>query len=243
MKILIALILMTRTSSAVDKPTDPIVGQWRWFNGYTVECRAGGVAETIASETGAPKLEGKWDRDPFDESRPRYMITWSNGKYQDDFVLSNDLSLIKGKTKDGREISAAKVKEHTLYIWCNDFGDVSINGRTVLKAAKFGEIYTSRLFLKKGDVVAVELTNRTGEISMILELLRDGTSIASAANFCYKIQPPDDWKASPEIFGYRFPLIAAGSSLVMGNVKNPKKIIPQKEDGYPKKLYLKYVIP
>lgn len=240
MKSLLILMAFAAVAQGQPKP-DFIVGYWRWFDGKVIEFRPDNSFECVVP--GNPKgiLKGRWDVDPFVEKGRKYGLAWAFG-INDDLAMASTLDLIKGTNSKKQPVSASKVDRYTIALWCNDYGVLRVNGQTVINANKFPKTYEGTTFLRAGDVVTVALTNRTGELAMILEMPKNGQRSISATDFKYTLKPAKDWSTSDVLFGYVAPLKETAREMTVGDTTGPVKILPQKQDEKAKTIYLKYVV-
>ncbi len=86
------------TSTATSSSGEPLVGEWRWFNGATISVRSNGTLQ------GTNNQRGKWTR----EQNNRYVLTWDEG-WIDRVLLSPDNRKLQGSNQNGTQISAERI--------------------------------------------------------------------------------------------------------------------------------------
>jgi hypothetical protein len=113
MKFSLALALLTLFMSVVSlkadpnsKPTekpDPIVGKWRYFNGQIITLSDDGHAASSIGSTGT------WKFVESPEVERKYTITFKEGLYVDEMVLSANGKRLTGKNVAKMRIWADRV--------------------------------------------------------------------------------------------------------------------------------------
>ena len=85
---------------AYDRDKDPVLGQWKWFNGGLLEVKADGTIQ------GAPNAS--WQRP--DSTVLGYRFRFESGAAIDDLILSPDGTTLRGKNHDGVDVSGARIR-------------------------------------------------------------------------------------------------------------------------------------
>ena len=88
----------TSAATSTSASGEPLVGEWRWFNGATISVRANGTLQ------GTNNQRGKWVREP----NNRYVLTWDEG-WIDRVLLSADNRKLQGSNQNGTQISAERI--------------------------------------------------------------------------------------------------------------------------------------
>ncbi len=89
---------VSASSGVTSDAAEPLVGEWRWFNGATITVRSNGTLQ------GTNNQRGKWAREPND----RYVLTWDEG-WIDRVLLSSDKRKLQGSNQHGTQISAERI--------------------------------------------------------------------------------------------------------------------------------------
>ncbi|WAC19747.1 hypothetical protein OVA24_21240 [Luteolibacter sp. SL250] len=218
---------------------DPATGMWRVDDGRDLGINADGTA--TLRFPGKYVLRGKWEHDPFSERFRRYVIKWEIDQVFD-FEMASDRSAIRGKKKDGTPFTASRLDALTIYVLADDMARVCLNGAPVVTAT-LPNVASGRAYAKKGDILTVELTNKRGDVAFALEAFRGNERTIEAGGFLYTIAAAPDWMTSPDLFGYRSPVLKTLKNHPIVNVREPRQAHPQAEDdGKAKKFYFKHVI-
>jgi hypothetical protein len=200
---LIALAVSTVSLSAqIPTPratqSDPIVGEWRYFNSTLVQMTEDGQAV-------GPKNRGTWEFLNNKETERKYIIKWDVGLFIDYLTLSRDGKRLSGKSAKGDRIFADRIEraappppttppvaaatpklstpQQTLkgsfYVSVDDGASIYVNGNKV-HTAKINESRSPEMELKTGDRVVVHLHNATAEHRfMMLFVGSDQSNIVS----------------------------------------------------------------
>ena len=223
--------------AAQAKP-DFIVGFWRWPGERILEMKADQTFQIVVPPDGG---KGRWDIDPFTEKGRLYGITWAAGAAED-LRMATTLDLLKGKNQQGEEYAAMKVEAYTVYVKCDDVGNLAVNGKQTLAAPEWGKQFEGKAYLRKGDIVTFTLANYGGPGWLMLELMKGKQQAISGTGFFYTTKPLPDWKTTPDTFGYRSPLRLRIRNTELGPLSEPERALPQKEDETQPKFYFKYVV-
>ncbi|MEZ0313432.1 MAG: RICIN domain-containing protein [Myxococcota bacterium] len=86
------------TSPSTSSGGEPLIGEWRWFNGATITVRSNGTMQ------GTNNQRGKWTREP----NNRYVLTWDEG-WIDRVLLSGDSRRLQGSNQHGTQVSAERI--------------------------------------------------------------------------------------------------------------------------------------
>lgn len=79
---------------------DPLVGNWKWFDGSMVTVTADGAFARDG------KRAGTWKA--MDASKRQYQLTWTARKFMDDLTLSADSKQLDGKNQFGQRVTGTK---------------------------------------------------------------------------------------------------------------------------------------
>lgn len=236
-RILSALLFLAQAAIA-----SQCIGSWRLDDGRTMKFRENKTAALWVD--GGEFLEGRWEEDPFPEKFRRFAVDWSNGQSYE-IEVSPDGKSLRGtkkiKSPPSEVVTASRVEEVSVTLWCDDWGVLFVNGRKAMEAGIKAE--SGRIFVKSGDVVTIELTNTRGLMQLGLECFNGKDRILTAGEMFYTHKPEKGWNTNQKFeFGYRRPLTEVKRGMTMGEVENPTVAIRQREDEKYQKLYFKYVI-
>jgi len=217
-----------------------LIGTWRFDDGRLLQFmpdRAGSIWTN-----GNKPIKGKWEEDPFTEQIKRFAVTWENGQVYD-VEVSPDGSVMRGNKKSGDDpISGQRVKEIRVFMWANDLGTLWVNGEKMMSAG-IRKTEEGRIYVRPGDVITINLANRSGVMQLGFEAFNGSDKFLSVGDFHYTEAPEIDWQKNSKFeLGYRSPLMQAKRDFVIGPVKNPIIASPQKQDEKFKKIHLKHVV-
>jgi hypothetical protein len=236
---LIAVLLFQAVLPLHSQPkVESVSPVWRLQDGRYLKFKENQLAAIF--EEGKKPLEGKFEGDPFSERIKKYFIQWDNGQTYD-LEIAPDGSALRGKNKTGDAITGDRVKELSVQMWCYDFGTVWVNGNPAM-SGKYPNVESGRIFVRSGDVVTAEVSNKGGVLEFGFEAFNGNKPTLSAKDFSYSKAPDPDWKTNPNMFGFRSPLEKMKREFPLGSVANPIFATPQKEDEGFKKIHFKCVI-
>ena len=184
--------------SQVPPITDPIVGDWRWFNSTLVQMKDDGHCV-------GPKNRGTWEFTNNKEVERKYVVKWEENLLIDYLTLSRDGKRLVGKSAKADRVSAERVERSappaaptspvaatvpgigvtqqsvkgSFYVSVDDDAAIFVNGNKV-HSAGINESRSPELELKTADRVVVHLHNATaGHRFMMVFVSSDQTKIVS----------------------------------------------------------------
>ncbi|WAC21475.1 hypothetical protein OVA24_08755 [Luteolibacter sp. SL250] len=241
----LAVLLMPASLHAQAPPAaaaDPVLTTFRLDDGRFVKFRNDRTVTVWRNDGGDLRdlLDGKWEADPFSEGVRVYRLTWSNGGTWD-MELARDASMIRATTQTGEKRNAHRTDELVTYIRTDDEGMLHVNGTPMIPLPKDGK--ATRVFIRSGDIITVELKKRGPAARFALEIFRDNRSIISAKDFVYTSAPDPDWKVTANTNGYRPVDTSKLRDFALGNVISPLAATPKGSDEKFSRLFFKYIVP
>lgn len=226
-------------AQAVPVSQDPVLGTWRMEDGRLTKFRDNNSVSSWIEGT-ADFFAGSWEADPFSEGIRHYHIKWKDGRAWD-VDLAKDLSAMRATDSKGVKTVSLRVEELTTYLRTDDIGGLAVNGKRLISAPT--DEKPQRIFVRKGDVLAITLARRQGDLRFALEIFRGNSSVVSAKDFVYSTAPNPDWEKTKDIAGYREVGTDKLRDVAMGNVNAPLAATAKGGDERFDRIYFKYVMP
>jgi hypothetical protein len=237
--VVISLILTLFVSLRAQN-SPPLLGAWRLDDGRTMKFKEDKTCAIWTKDGNF--IHGKWEEDPFTEAIKRYAVAWKNDQVYDVEVAPGGSALRGTRKVQGDRNTATRVDELKVFMWGNDIATLWVNGIHVLSAG-LKNVKEGRIFVKSGDVITINLANKTGVMQLGFEAFNGVDKVLSAGELYYTEVPEIDWQTTPRMaMGYRRPLAQMKRNFVIGPVKDPMIASPQKRDEKYKKLHFKYVV-
>jgi hypothetical protein len=138
-----------------------------------------------------------------------------------------------------------ELQEFTIFALADDAGLIKVNGMEVLSLKDFPKPKSAKVFLKKGDVICAYVSDKQkGKGGFLrLNLLSGNRVVVTASDFRYSVNPDPDWTITPDLFGWKMPMVKNDPTAVLGNTKAPDQAWCQAQDKKFERVYFKYVMP
>lgn len=136
--------------------------------------------------------------------------------------------------------------ECQIYMYCDDMGELYVNGTSILRSADWTTSHAVKHPLKKGDVITANVTDKQGGPGgrFAIVILKNEVPIVTAKNFRYATEGKGDWQTNPAIIGFKKPNLTPLTSMALpGGVKNVQSAWAEKKDGNIATIYFKCVVP
>ena len=141
--------------------------------------------------------------------------------------------------------SAQEPVECQVYLYCDDEGELFINGVSALKATDYQRTFEAKLSLKRGDIITASVTDKQGGPGgfWAILILKNNVPLAASKDFRYTTAPNPDWRTNPSMDGFRQPQLSPLKKFALGNAKNSQRGWSQPSDRHFATLHFKYVVP
>ena len=141
--------------------------------------------------------------------------------------------------------NAQQPVECQVYLYCDDLGELFINGVSALKATDYERVFDAKLPLKRGDIITASVTDKQGGPGgfWAILILKNNIPLAASKDFRYTTAPKPDWRTNSSLDGFRQPQLSPLKNFALGTAKNPQRAWSQPSDRHFATLHFKYVIP
>ena len=131
-----------------------------------------------------------------------------------------------------------------VYLFCDDTGELFVNGRLILKATNWTKPFETDLDLKRGDIITVTVTDAQGGPGGAFSILvmRESKTFLDVKDFRYAVKTDPDWKETPSMSDFRRPDFFPLTTISMGNAKNLQKAWTTPKDRRFGTIYFKSVV-
>lgn len=196
-------------SNGQTSKADPIVGEWKWFNGTRLFITADGQFTSSAGK-------GVWEFSKNKEIERKYVLTWEGGLFADFLTLSRDGKHLEGKSAAGQKVTGDKADttktvettplpfstakpgfapqslKGNFLVSVDDEASIYLNG-VKIHGAGINESRSPELEVKLGDRIVVHLHNATaGHRFMMVFVSTDQATVISFRARDFRIVPDAD---------------------------------------------------
>ena len=138
-----------------------------------------------------------------------------------------------------------KLIDCQIYLYCDDEGELFVNGLPVIKATDYQRVFESKVPLKRGDIITATVKDKQGGPGgfWAILVLKNNAPLAASKDFEYTTAPNPDWRTNPALTGFKKPRLSRLDNFALGNAKNPQRAWSQQADRNFETLHFKFVVP
>ncbi len=134
--------------------------------------------------------------------------------------------------------------QYHAHVYCDDVGELFVNGNLVLKMDNWTKPFEAALKLKKGDVITAIVKDAQGGPggAFSILVLRDNKNFLDVKDFRYATDPKPGWQTNPSMAGFRRPEFSPLTTISLANVKNLQKAWTEPKDRRFGTVYFKTIV-